>query len=77
VFTIYYFRQLSRSGSGIWDEKYRIGDKHLGSFLREITNNFFWLKLKNAKKSLADPNPRTGAFLALDPGCGMEKLDPG
>jgi len=50
--------------------KILIRDEHPGSYFRGRRNNF--LRSKKLKFYDADPEPKYGIFLTLEPGSGME-----
>jgi hypothetical protein len=55
-------------------EKNRIQNEHPRSFFRELRNSFFGLKM--LKFFDEDPDPGSGIFSTLDPGSGINILDP-
>jgi hypothetical protein len=63
------FRQCCGSGSGILPFRSGI---NIPDDISESLEPIFWVKI--IKFFNADPDPGSGIFLTLDPGCGMEKI---
>jgi hypothetical protein len=54
-----------------------IGDKHPGSYFRDLSTGINFFGLKILKFFDADPDQRSRILSTLDPGFGMEKIRSG